>query len=132
MGPASGGRGLAAFVPVTPGRPLTVRLHQVLRAAREAIDRARAAGGTHAFDEAVEAGVSHELTEALAALVQGTRGARVAVAWAPAAGSPRAAQPAPSPSSSPPAICPCCARPGTATCGPNRPSRCGSPARWYG
>lgn len=88
VGPASGGRGLAAFVPVTPGRPLTVRLHQVLRAAREAIDRARAAGGTHAFDEAVEAGVSHELTEALAALVQGTRGARVAVAWAPAAGVP--------------------------------------------
>ncbi|WP_044380165.1 hypothetical protein [Streptomyces cyaneogriseus] len=93
VGPASGGRGLTAFVPVTPGRPLAVRLHQALRAAREAIDRARATGGTHAFDEAVEAGVSHELTEALAALVQGTQGARVAVAWAPAAGVPEGCSP---------------------------------------
>ncbi|MEV5883424.1 hypothetical protein AB0L74_12015 [Streptomyces sp. NPDC052020] len=93
VGPASGGRGLTAFVPVTPGRPLVIRLHQALRAARAAIDHARATGGMCAFDGAVEAGVSHELTEALAALVQGTRGARVTVAWAPAAGVPEGCPP---------------------------------------
>ncbi|MZD06637.1 hypothetical protein GTW43_16250, partial [Streptomyces sp. SID5785] len=45
-------------------------------------------GGMDAFDGAVEAGVSHELTEALVALVGGTEGARVGVAWSPAAGVP--------------------------------------------
>ncbi|NNN31180.1 hypothetical protein HLK59_12550 [Streptomyces sp. S3(2020)] len=87
VGTATGG-GLAAFVPVGSGRPLAVRLHQALYAAREAIDYQRATGGMDAFDGAVEAGVSRELTEALIALVRGTEGARIAVEWAPAAGVP--------------------------------------------
>ncbi|MFI8168528.1 hypothetical protein ACIGAN_19515 [Streptomyces sp. NPDC085931] len=92
VGTATGGR-LTAFVPVTVGRPLAVRLHQALFAAREAIDYQRATGGMDAFDAAVEAGVSHELTESLVALVRGTEGARIAVAWAPAAGAPEGCAP---------------------------------------
>ncbi|WAU80843.1 hypothetical protein O1Q96_14355 [Streptomyces sp. Qhu-G9] len=88
VGAATGGRQLTAFVPVATGRPLAVRLHQALYAAREAVDYQRATGGMDAFDGAVEAGVSHELTEALVALVRGTEGARIAVRWAPAAGVP--------------------------------------------
>ncbi len=88
VGAAAGGRRLTAFTPVTTGRPLAVRLHQALNAAREAIDYKRATGGMDAFDAAVEAGVSHELTEALVALVRGSEGARIAVEWAPAAGVP--------------------------------------------
>ncbi|WP_328772890.1 hypothetical protein [Streptomyces sp. NBC_00286] len=82
------GRQLTALVPVATGRPLAVRLHQAVYAAREAIDYQRATGGMDAFDSAVEAGVSHELTEALITLVKGTEGARIAVDWAPAAGVP--------------------------------------------
>ncbi|MEU1202465.1 hypothetical protein ABZ446_40480 [Streptomyces sp. NPDC005813] len=88
VGAEPGGRRLTAFVPVTTGRPLAVRLHQALYAAREAIDYQRATGGMDAFDAAVEAGVSHELMEALVALVRGTEGARIAVEWAPSAGAP--------------------------------------------
>ncbi|MGW2227582.1 hypothetical protein [Streptomyces formicae] len=88
VGPAAGGRRLTAFVPVLTGRPLAVRLHQALYAAREAVDYQRATGGMDAFDGAVEAGVSHELTEAIVALVRGTEGARIAVEWAPGAGVP--------------------------------------------
>ncbi|AQS70552.1 hypothetical protein [Streptomyces pactum] len=88
VGPAPGGRRLTAFVPVATGRPLAVRLHHALYAAREAVDYRRATGGMEAFDTAVAAGVSHELTEALVALVRGTEGARIAVDWAPAAGVP--------------------------------------------
>ncbi|WP_030670652.1 hypothetical protein [Streptomyces cellulosae] len=88
VGTAGEGRRLTAFVPVDTGRPLAVRLHQALYAAREAVDYQRATGGMDAFDGAVEAGVSRELTEALIALVRGTEGARVAVEWAPAAGVP--------------------------------------------
>ncbi|MFD9910139.1 hypothetical protein [Streptomyces sp. NPDC059063] len=88
VGPAPGGRKLTAFVPVPAGRPLAVRLHQALYAAREAIDYRRATGGMDAFDGAVRAGVSHELVEAVVALVRGTEGARVHVAWSPAAGTP--------------------------------------------
>ncbi|MET7680867.1 hypothetical protein [Streptomyces sp. NPDC005423] len=88
VGPAPGGRRLTAFVPLLTGRPLAVRLHQALCAAREAVDYQRATGAPDAFDGAVEAGVSRELTDALVALVRGTQGARVAVAWAPAAGVP--------------------------------------------
>jgi hypothetical protein len=88
VGAAAGGRRLTAFVPVSTGRPLAVRLHQALYAAREAIDYQRATGGMDAFDGAVEAGVSRELTEALISLVRGTEGARIAVEWAPAAGVP--------------------------------------------
>jgi hypothetical protein len=90
VGPAADGHRLTAFVPVATARPLAVRLHQALYAAREAIDLRRATGGMDAFDGAVEAGVSRELTEALITLVHGTEGARIAVAWAPAAGAPEA------------------------------------------
>jgi hypothetical protein len=89
VGAAAGGRRLTAFVPVSTGRPLAVRLHQALYAAREAIDYQRATGGMDAFDGAVGAGVSRELTEALISLVRGTEGARIAVEWAPAAGVPQ-------------------------------------------
>lgn len=85
---APDGRRLTAFVPVAAGRALAVRLHQALYAVREAVDYRRATGGMDAFDGAVEAGVSHELTEAVVALVRSTEGARVGVAWAPAAGVP--------------------------------------------
>ena len=88
VGPAAEGSRLTAFAPVPTGRPLAVRLHQALCAAREAIDYERATGGMDAFDGAVEAGVSRELTEALITLVRGTEGARVAVAWAPGADVP--------------------------------------------
>jgi hypothetical protein len=88
VGAAAEGRRLTAFVPVDTGRPLAVRLHQALYAAREAIDYQRATGGMDAFDGAVEVGVSRELTEALIILVRGTEGARIGVEWAPAAGVP--------------------------------------------
>ncbi|GAA2260935.1 hypothetical protein GCM10010145_31200 [Streptomyces ruber] len=88
VGASTGGRALAAFVPVGAGRPLAVRLHQALYAAREAIDHQRATGCADAFDRAVEAGVSHELTRALVALVRGSEGARITVHWSPAAGVP--------------------------------------------
>ncbi|UFR05624.1 hypothetical protein KBP30_32660 [Streptomyces sp. Go40/10] len=93
VGPAAEGRTLTAFAPVSTHRPLAVRLHQALYAAREAIDYRRATGGMDAFDGAVEAGVSRELTEALGVLVRGTEGARVAVAWAPGAGPPEGRAP---------------------------------------
>ncbi|MFF7858252.1 hypothetical protein [Streptomyces sp. NPDC007904] len=85
---APGGRRLTAFAPVATGRGLAVRLHHAVCATREAIDYRRATGLMDAFDTAVEAGVSQELTGALVALVRGTQGARIAVAWAPAAGAP--------------------------------------------
>ncbi|MFI2643690.1 hypothetical protein [Streptomyces sp. NPDC018610] len=88
VGSATDGSGLTAFVPVTPGRALAVRLHQALYAVREAVDYRRATGAMDAFDGAVRAGASRELTEALVALVRGTEGARVSVDWAPAAGVP--------------------------------------------
>lgn len=97
VGGAPGGRGLTAFVPVDSGRAIAVRLYHALYAAREAADYQRATGGMEAFDAAVEAGVSRELTEALVALVRGTEGARIALEWAPAAGTPAgcAARPEP-------------------------------------
>ncbi|GHD94272.1 hypothetical protein [Streptomyces naganishii] len=88
VGSATDGRRLTAFVPVDPGRPLAVRLHQAVYAVREAIDYQRATGAMDAFDGAVRAGASRELTEALVTLVRGTEGARIAVEWAPAAGVP--------------------------------------------
>ncbi|MFR9792212.1 hypothetical protein ACL07V_26735 [Streptomyces sp. MB22_4] len=93
VGPAAEDGRLTAFAPVPAARPLAVRLQQALYAAREAIDYRRATGGMDAFDGAVEAGVSRELTEALGALVRGTEGARVSVAWAPAAGVPEGCAP---------------------------------------
>ncbi|MER6389021.1 hypothetical protein ABT236_11110 [Streptomyces sp. NPDC001523] len=88
VGPSPGGRRLAAYVPVDGGRGITARLHHALHAAREAVDYRRATGGMEAFDAAVEAGVSRELADALIALVRGSEGARIALAWAPAAGVP--------------------------------------------
>ncbi|WP_240957475.1 MULTISPECIES: hypothetical protein [Streptomyces] len=93
LGAASGGRTLTAFAPVAPARPLTVRLHRALHAAREAVDHRRATGGMDAFDAAVAAGVSRELTEALITLVKGTEGAGVTISWAPAAGIPEGCGP---------------------------------------
>lgn len=97
VGPAPGGRRLTAFVPVDGGRGTVTRLHQALHAAREAVDYQRATGGMEAFDAAVQAGVSRELADALIALVRGSEGARIALAWAPAAGVPSgcAARPEP-------------------------------------
>ncbi|WP_239516211.1 MULTISPECIES: hypothetical protein [unclassified Streptomyces] len=97
VGPAPGGRRLTAYVPVDGGRGTVTRLHHALHAAREAVDYQRATGGMDAFDAAVEAGVSRELAEALIALVRGSEGARIALAWAPAAGVPAgcAARPEP-------------------------------------
>ncbi|MFD9336071.1 hypothetical protein ACFWBF_16915 [Streptomyces sp. NPDC060028] len=97
VGPAPGGRRLTAYVPVDGGRGTVTRLHHALHAAREAVDYQRATGGMEAFDAAVEAGVSRELADALIALVRGSEGARVALAWAPAAGVPAgcAARPEP-------------------------------------
>ncbi|MBT2367578.1 hypothetical protein J7E88_20285 [Streptomyces sp. ISL-10] len=89
VGPAPGGRTLTAFLPVQSGRAVAVRLAHALQAAREAIDYQRAAGGMDAFDTAIRAGVSRELTEALVALVRGSEGARIALAWSPAAGVPQ-------------------------------------------
>src|SRR5690606_8060075 len=60
VAPAPGGRRLTAFVPVSTGRTLAVRLHHALYAAREAIDYRRATGSPDAFDTAVAAGVSHD------------------------------------------------------------------------
>ncbi|MEV5971161.1 hypothetical protein [Streptomyces sp. NPDC051921] len=97
VGAAPGGRALTAFLPVDPGRAVSVRLYHALYAAREAIDYQRATGGTEAFDTAVEAGVSRELTEALVALVRGTEGASVALAWSPAAGTPEGCASRPEP-----------------------------------
>ncbi|MFD9409645.1 hypothetical protein ACFWBN_21880 [Streptomyces sp. NPDC059989] len=97
VGPAPGGRRLTAFVPVDGGRGTVTRLHQALHAAREAVDYQRATGGMEAFDAAVQAGVSRELADALIALVRGSEGASIALAWAPAAGVPAgcAARPEP-------------------------------------
>ncbi|WP_405981569.1 hypothetical protein [Streptomyces sp. NBC_00158] len=97
VGPAPGGRRLAAYVPVAGGRGAVTRLHHALHAAREAVDYRRATGGMEAFDAAVAAGVSRELAEALVSLVRGSEGARISLAWAPAAGVPAgcAARPEP-------------------------------------
>ncbi|MFD3329570.1 hypothetical protein [Streptomyces sp. NPDC058701] len=97
VGPAPGARRLTAYVPVDGGRGLVTRLHHALHATREAVDYRRATGGMEAFDAAVAAGVSRELADALIALVRGTEGARIALAWAPAAGVPAgcAARPEP-------------------------------------
>lgn len=97
VGPEPGGRRLTAYVPVDGGRGMVTRLHHALHAAREAVDYQRATGGMDAFDAAVGAGVSRELADAVIALVRGSEGARIALAWAPAAGVPAgcAARPEP-------------------------------------
>ncbi|MCX5383535.1 hypothetical protein [Streptomyces sp. NBC_00083] len=91
------GAGLTAFVPAASARPAVVRLYAALNAVRDAVDYQRTTGGMEAFDAAVRAGVSRELTESLVALVRGSEGVRVALAWAPAAGVPEgcAARPEP-------------------------------------
>ncbi|MFJ8860448.1 hypothetical protein ACIRD8_18660 [Streptomyces sp. NPDC102451] len=97
VGPASDGRSLTAFVPVTEGRAVAVQLYAALHAAREAVDYQRATGGMEAFDAAVAAGVSRELTEAIVALVRGAEGAGITLAWAPAAGTPEGCPATPDP-----------------------------------
>ncbi|MER0444598.1 hypothetical protein ABR738_08420 [Streptomyces sp. Edi4] len=94
--PARGG-GLTAFVPAATARAAVVQLYAALNAVRDAVDYQRTTGGMEAFDAAVNAGVSRELTESLVALVRGSEGARVALAWAPGAGVPEgcAARPEP-------------------------------------
>ncbi|MFE7749745.1 hypothetical protein [Streptomyces sp. NPDC057428] len=97
VGPAPGGRGLTAFVPVAGGRDVAVQLYAALHATREAVDYQRATGGMEAFDAAVAAGVSRELTEAVVALVRGAEGAGITLAWAPAAGTPEGCPASPGP-----------------------------------
>ncbi|MFE6977430.1 hypothetical protein [Streptomyces sp. NPDC057682] len=97
IGPAPGGRDLTAYLPVETGRPLAVRLHHALHAAREAVDYQRATGAMDAFDTAVGAGVCRELTEALVALVRGSEGAGIALDWAPAADAPEGCPARPEP-----------------------------------
>jgi hypothetical protein len=97
VGPAPGGRDLTAYLPVEPGRAVSVRLYHALHATREAIDFQRATGGMEAFDGAVEAGVSRELTQAVIALVRGSEGTRISLAWAPAAGTPEGCPARPEP-----------------------------------
>ena len=97
VGPAADGRGLTAFVPVDAGRAVAVQLYAALHAAREAVDYQRATGGMDAFDAAVAAGVSRELTEAVVSLVRGAEGARITLAWAPAAGTPEGCPASPEP-----------------------------------
>ena len=87
-GAVSGGHQLTVFVPVEDGRATTAALLRALYALRDAVDYQRTTGGMEAFDAAVAAGVSRELTEAVVTLVQGTEGARMALAWSPAAGPP--------------------------------------------
>ncbi|NXY97980.1 hypothetical protein HYE82_27110 [Streptomyces sp. BR123] len=96
-GPSSDGGRLTAYLPVAGGRGTLTRLHHALHAAREAVDYRRTTGGMEAFDAAVQAGVSRELSDALIELVSGSEGARIALAWAPAAGAPAgcAARPEP-------------------------------------
>ena len=132
VGPSPGGRRLTAFVPVEGGRGTMTRLHHALHAAREAVDYQRATGGMEAFDAAVAAGVSRELADALIALVGGSEGARVALAWAPAAGVPAGCAARPEPVESRRGTCRCSARRRPATPATNPPFRSGSRARWYG
>ncbi|WP_419993469.1 hypothetical protein [Streptomyces boninensis] len=83
-----GGARLTAFVPAPAGRAAVGVLVRSLHAVRDAADYARATGGMEAFDAAVELGACAELTGAVVALVRGTDGARVSVAWAPGVGVP--------------------------------------------
>ncbi|MER5771208.1 hypothetical protein [Streptomyces sp. NPDC001985] len=88
VSPARGGRTLTAFVPAATARPVTLRLHQALRATREALDQLTATGRMDGFDAAVARGVSRELTEAVIALMRGSEGVRAEVEWASGAGAP--------------------------------------------
>ncbi|MQY11950.1 hypothetical protein SRB5_20770 [Streptomyces sp. RB5] len=97
VGPGSGAGRLTAFVPVPAGRAAVAVLHGALQAVRDAVDYARATGGMEAFDAAVELGVCTELTAALTALVRGTHGVGVTLAWAPATGGPLGVSPRPEP-----------------------------------
>ncbi|MFG2136698.1 hypothetical protein [Streptomyces sp. NPDC048650] len=88
VGPVSAGSRLTGFVPVHGGRAAVCGLQLALHAIRDATDYQRATGRMEAFDAAVELGACHELTQALIALVRDTEGARIAVEWSPAAGTP--------------------------------------------
>ncbi len=97
VGPSPGGHLLTAYAPAPDGRAVTTTLLRALQAARDAVDYQRATGRIEAFDTAVELGVCHELVMSIARLVRGSEGARIALAWSPAAGLPEgvAARPEP-------------------------------------
>ncbi|MFG2225640.1 hypothetical protein [Streptomyces sp. NPDC048644] len=88
VGPASAGRRLTAFVPVTAGRGAVAGLQRALHATRDATDYQRATGRMEAFDAAIGLGVCHELAQALIALIRDAEGLRIAVDWSPGAGPP--------------------------------------------
>ncbi|MCD0481244.1 hypothetical protein LO771_02145 [Streptacidiphilus sp. ASG 303] len=88
-GPGSGAGRLTAHVPAPEGRGATTVLVRSLEALRDAVDYRRATGRPEAFDGSVGAGVSRELAASVAQLVRGSEGAQVALAWSPAAGTPR-------------------------------------------
>lgn len=91
LGPGAHAARLTAFVPAPESRGVTATLLRALHGTRDAVDHQRTTGGMEAFDNAVELGVCHELTEALTALVRGTEGVRITLAWAPAHPPPEGA-----------------------------------------
>ncbi|AZM45012.1 hypothetical protein DMB38_03470 [Streptomyces sp. WAC 06738] len=97
LGPGAHAARLTAFVPAPESRAVTTTLLRALRATREAVDRHHTTGAMDAFDHAVGLGVCHELAEALTALVRGTDGVRIALAWAPAYPPPEGFAAAPEP-----------------------------------
>lgn len=97
LGPGAHAARLTAFVPAPESRGVTTTLLRALHGTRNAVDRQHTTGSMAAFDNAVELGVCHELTEALTALVRGTDGVRITLAWAPAHPPPRGFTAAPAP-----------------------------------
>ncbi|MFJ6213648.1 hypothetical protein ACIQGZ_10020 [Streptomyces sp. NPDC092296] len=88
-GPGSGAGRLTAYAPAPEGRGAATTLAGALAAMRDAVDYRRATGRLDAFDNAVRTGVSRELVGSVERLVRGSEGARIALAWSPAAGPPR-------------------------------------------
>ncbi|WP_326794880.1 hypothetical protein OG946_04600 [Streptomyces sp. NBC_01808] len=97
LGPGAHAARLTAFVPAPESRAVTTMLLRALRGTRDAVDRHHTTGAMDAFDHAVELGVCHELAEALTALVRGTDGVRITLAWAPAYPPPQGFAPVPEP-----------------------------------
>lgn len=97
LGPGAHAARLTAFVPAPEGRRVTATLLRALHGTRDAVDYQRTTGGMEAFDSAVALGVCHELAEALTALVRGTEGVRITLAWAPAHPPPEGSAAAPEP-----------------------------------
>lgn len=91
LGPGAHVARLTAFVPAPDGRRVTGTLVRALHGTRDAVDHERTTGGMEAFDHAVAMGGCHELAESLTALVRGTEGVRITLAWAPAHAPPAGA-----------------------------------------